>query len=163
MSLAGRGRTWGAEGGFTVIELAVAMALIGVMLTLATPGWRNYQANQEHVSASRELVSTLRNAQLRATAEETSYRVDVDAATRTLTVYRYDGAGYVQLSVRALEGVRLRVDEATFTDKLGATTASAYFYPRGTASPGKIILGREGRTVQKVVTVEGLTGRVSTT
>ncbi len=163
MFLAGRGRTWRAEGGFTVIELAVAMALIGVMLALATPGWRDYQANQEHVSASQEVVSTLRNAQLRATAEETSYRVDVDAAARTLTVYRYDGAGYVQLSVRALEGVRLRVDAATFTDKLGATTASAYFYPRGTASPGKIVLGREGRTVQKVVTVEGLTGRVSTT
>ncbi len=163
MFLAGRGRTWRAEGGFTVIELAVAMALIGVMLALATPGWRNYQANQEHVSASQEVVSTLRNAQLRATAEETSYRVDADAAARTLTVYRYDGAGYVQLSVRALEGVRLRVDAATFNDKLGATTASAYFYPRGTASPGKIVLGREGRTVQKVVTVEGLTGRVSTT
>ena len=163
MSLAGRGRTWRADGGFTVIELAVAMALIGAMLALGTPGWRNYQANQEHVSASRELVSTLRNAQLRATAEETSYRVDVDAVALTLSVYRFDGAGYVQRSVSALDGGQLRVDQAEFIDKLGVTTTSAYFYPRGTASPGRIVLGREGRTVQKVVTVEGLTGRVSTT
>ena len=163
MSLAGRGRTTRAEGGFTVIELAVAMTLIGAMLALATPGWQNYQAKQEHVSAARELVSTLRNAQLRATAEETSYRVDVDAATRTVRVYRYDGASYVQRSVSALDGSRLRIDEAAFTDKLGATTASAYFYPRGTASPGRIVLRREGRAVLKVVTVEGLTGRVSTT
>ena len=163
MSRAGQRKTWRADFGFTVVELAVAMALLGALLALGTPAWSNYRTSQEHVSGAREVVSVLRNAQLRAAAEETTYRVDVDVATRTLGVYRYDGAGYVHRSSSALEGASLRIDEAAFTDKLGATTTSAYFYARGTASPGKVVVSRDGSAVQHVITLEGLTGRVSTT
>ncbi len=163
MSRAGQRKTCRADSGFTLVELAVAMVIFGALLSLAVPGWSNYQRNQEGVSASREIVSVLRNAQMRATAEVATYRVDVDLAARTLTVHRYDGAVYVQLRTSALDGQQLRVDEAGFIDKLGATTTSAYFYPRGTASPGKVVVSRAGHPVKHVIKVEGLTGRVFTT
>lgn len=153
----------GSDGGFTLVELAVAMVLLGALLALAVPGWGAYQATQERVSASREIVSVLRNAQMRATAEEATYRVDVDLAQRRLSVYRFDGAAYVARTTSVLDGRRLQITQAGFQDKLGATTTSAYFYPRGTASPGRVSVGRAGDPVEHVITVEGLTGRVSTT
>ena len=163
MSLAGQCPTRRGDKGFTLVELAVGMVVLGILLSLGAAGWSRYQSSQEHVSAAREIVSVLRNAQMRATAEETTYRVDVDVAARTLTVSRFDGTGYVPRTTSALVGAGLRVDEAGFLDRLGATSSSAYFYARGTASPGRVVVTRAGRDLEKVITVEGLTGRVSTT
>jgi prepilin-type N-terminal cleavage/methylation domain-containing protein len=163
VSLAGRHRHGDADDGFTVIELAVAMVIFGVLVGLTSTGWGRYQASQEAVSASSEVVSVMRNAQMRATAEATTYRVDVDLAGRTLTVLRFDGAAYQQRSVDQLAGSRLSLDSASFLDATGTATASAYFYPRGTASPGQVVLRRTGDETPHVITLVGLTGRVSTT
>lgn len=163
MSRAGQRRTAGADSGFTVIELAVAMVVFGILVAITSTGWGRYEANQAAVSASGEVVSVLRNAQMRATAEGTTYRVDIDQTARTLTVFRYDGATYVQRTSSALEGGALRLQDVGFEDKTGATTTSAYFYARGTASPGRLVVGLEGRAAIHTVKIEGLTGRVSTT
>lgn len=152
-----------SDAGVTLIELAVAVVVLAILIGLTNTGWGRYRESQEAVSASGEVVSVLRNAQMRATAEATTYRVDVDPVARTLTVHRYDGAGYVQRARTTLGGGSLRVDEASFSDKTGAVTTSAYFYPRGTASPGRVVVGREGSGTPRVITIEGLTGRVSTT
>lgn len=153
----------GPDSGFTVIELAVTMAVFGVLLALTGAGWTNYAASQAHVTAANDVVSTLRNAQMRATAESTTYRVDVDATARVLTVLRYDGADYVERWTTRLDGRSVAVVQVGFTDKAGRSTSSAYFYPRGTASPGQIALSRDGGNRDRVITLEGLTGRVSTT
>jgi prepilin-type N-terminal cleavage/methylation domain-containing protein len=150
------------QAGFTLIELSMAMVILGILLAMAGPTWQKYQGNQERVSASQEVVSVLRAAQVRATAEEATYRVDVDSASRSLKTYRFDGAGYQLRSTSTLEGSSLSLSGA-FKDKAGATTASAYFYPRGTASPGQAEVARAGHVRKHVITVEGLTGRVSST
>lgn len=150
------------EGGFTLIELSVAMVILGVLLAMAGPAWQKYQANQERVSASREVVSVLRAAQVKATSEEATYRVDVDAASRSLKTYRFDGASYQLRSTSTIDGSSVTLAGA-FKDKSGAITSSAYFYPRGTASPGQAEVMRAGHAKKHVITVEGLTGRVSST
>lgn len=155
-----RARRAPEDAGFTLIELSVAMIMLGILLTLATPAWRTYQANQEDRSAAAAVVSIMRNAHVRATAEATTYRVDVDATARTLTLLRYDGSTYVVRRTEKLEGSNVRVHEVAFTNSAGVPT-SAYFYARGTASPGKVVLKRADRDLKHTITVEGLTGRVS--
>lgn len=137
------------------------MAMIGILLAMAAPAWQRYQANQEDRSAAAAVVSMMRNAHVRATSEATSYRVDVDAANRQLTLLRYDGSSYVVLRTEKLAGSRVRVDEVDFDNNAGVET-SAYFYARGTASPGEVVLKRTDRDLEHTITVEGLTGRVTT-
>ncbi len=156
-----RARRAPEDAGFTLIELSVAVVILGILLALATPAWRTYQANQEDRSAAAAVVSMLRNAQVRATSEATSYRVDVDAAARKMTLLRYDGTTYVPRRTETLEGARVGVHEVAFANTAGVAT-SAYFYARGTASPGKVVLKRTDRDLKHTITVEGLTGRVST-
>lgn len=146
--------------GFTMIELSVAMAVLGILLAFATPAWQKYQANQEDRSAAAAVVSMMRNAHVRATSEATSYRVDVDAATKRLTLLRFDGSTYVVRRTEVLQGANVRIDEVAFTNSAGVPT-SAYFYARGTASPGKVVLKRTDRAFKHTITVEGLTGRVT--
>lgn len=159
-----RGAAAGAgEGGFTLVEAVVSLSIVGILMAMAVPAWGSYRANQERVSASREVVSVLRNAQMRATAEETSYRVHVDVAARALTVSRFDGAAWVPRSTRLVPGSAVRLDAPAFLDRSGTTTAHVYFYARGTASPGSVRVRSVTSERSHVITVEGLTGRVSTT
>lgn len=150
-----------AQSGFTLIELAVVMTMLGVLMAMAAPAWQRYQANQEDRSAAAAAVSMMRNAHVRATAEATAYRVDFDAATRKLTLLRYDGTDYVVQRSEVLAGNKVRIDEVAFTNSAGIPT-SAFFYARGTASPGKVVLKRADRDLKHTITVEGLTGRVTT-
>lgn len=154
-----------SESGFTMIELLVVMVIMGVLAGLALPAWQNYLDKQERISASGQVVSVLRNAQTHATAEERTYRVDVDTVARTLTVFRYDDTGTpVQRRVVALEGARVRLPEASFTGApADAGSTSAFFFSRGTARPGQIVVTSDGHSNKHVITVEGLTGRVSST
>jgi prepilin-type N-terminal cleavage/methylation domain-containing protein len=154
-------RSRSGQGGFTVVELAVSMTVLGVLLAMAVPAWSSYRSNQERLGATREVVSILRNAQLRAVAEETSYRVDVLAATNTLAVHRFDGKAYLHRSTTTLTGSSVLLQAPAFRDKTGAVTTTAYFYARGTASPGGVTVASRTGDRRHVIDVEGLTGRVS--
>jgi prepilin-type N-terminal cleavage/methylation domain-containing protein len=154
-----------ADGGFTLVELIVTMTIMSILLDLAFPAWRNYQANSDTVSAARTAVSLMRNAQVRAVSEEMTYRVDVNTSTKTLSVYRcVPGTAPLTCTLRqakTLDGSTVRITSAAFTNSSGSSTTTAWFYARGTASPGTLVVQRTGRNTQHVVEVEGLTGRVS--
>lgn len=145
-----------SQAGFTLIELAAGMVVLGILLALGAPAWQSYLVNQESRSAAGEVVSVLRNAQVHATSEETGYSVTFAAADRTMTVRR---AGVVAKVVR-LDGTRFTISGVAFTNS-AADASTVYFTPRGTASPGQVLISRTGGDVKHTVTVEGLTGRVS--
>lgn len=54
------------ERGFTLIELLVVLILLGVMLTLAVPGFLSFQRNAELTSASNSFVAALSAARAEA-------------------------------------------------------------------------------------------------
>jgi len=148
-----------AEGGFTLIETMIAMVLFGILVTLAVGPYANYRGRQQHIGATRELVAFLRRAQVRAVAEETTYRVDITATSAT--TYRFNGTSYDAGQVLNPPSSRITYTGAAFVPSTGGTGTSVFFYARGSGSKGSVTVTRSGTSKTYSIEVEGLTARVS--
>ena len=145
------------DEGFTLVELMVTLVLFGILSSLAIMPLKAYRETQEHKGATRTLVSVLRNAQVRAVAEETTYQVSFSNAGHTATLARLNlgtGAYVTQSSVTSPSRV-------TYTASGGTSATPLFFYARGSATPGALRVTRKGSAKQYTITVEGLTARVS--
>lgn len=146
----------GRDQGFSLVELMVAMMLFGIIVAIGVGPFRDFNRAQQHRGSTRKLVGVLRNAQVKASAEAATYRVDFNPDKRSVTVYRLDGAGWTeQLTHRATE------KSIYFAEPEFADGTSVYFYARGSASKGKVFVRSDDSATQYVVSVEGLTARVS--
>lgn len=146
------------DGGFTLIELAVSMALMGILAAIAVGPWRNYQRRQDHVATTRQVVGMLRNAQVSAVAENQTYRVDF--VGREVRVNRYDGSAYTLVRSYVPSQAAIAFASPSFTSTLGSGS-SVYFLPRGSASTGSVGVTLDGKSKVYLIEVEGLTARVS--
>lgn len=163
-----------------MIELMVSMLILGVLSAIAVWGMRGYQRAQEFSGTAHDVVSSLRTAAERAQAEGRTYCVNFDASGTSWSVWRYScqsdfianpGAAAAQV----LTNQRVQGSQVTLSVKAGyafpssganagacpsGSLACIYFYPRGTASSGTLLVNRAGQSSTFEVRVEGLTGRV---
>jgi prepilin-type N-terminal cleavage/methylation domain-containing protein len=149
------------ERGFTLLEVITTCLLLGILLGIGVGPWMGYRHSRAHIEARTELVAAMRNAQISSVAENITYRVDV-TAKRAIT-YRIASTGPQKTRQFVIEDRLVSYSSASFEDSAAAVTASAYFYPRGSASKGDVNVSRSGRTKVYTVSLEGLTARVSFT
>ena len=150
------------ERGFTLLEVITTCLLLGILLAIGVGPWMSYRHARAHIEARTELVATLRNAQISSVAENITYRVDVTA--KKAVTYRIAATGpAVKTRQYLIEDELVSYSGIGFEDASGAVTASAYFYPRGSASKGDVNVIRTGRAKVYTVSLEGLTARVSFT
>jgi Tfp pilus assembly protein FimT len=161
-STSARGRD---ETGATMIELVVLIGLAGVMAAIAFTGWQTWTRASEHEGAATEIVAVLRQAQQRAVTEGSSVCVEFSTAQGSWTVFRGTCSSATRTRLEgpvALDSPRVRIAAAGFTSGPGATGPGVTFSSRGTATPGGLELARDGSSTRRTVSVEGLTGRVTT-
>lgn len=163
------------DAGFTMIELAVAMAIFGVVSAIAIGGFASLRDANAQKGAHREVISSLRAAQARAVSEGTTYCVDFGSTTSSTSwnVYRVPaaGAGSLAAGFSCSSGTKIAGPErlpakttttgASFAQRNGTDTAYVLFYARGAASPGTLNIRRTGSTKNYGLVVDALTGRVS--
>ncbi len=138
------------QGGFTLVEIMVALAILGLFVVLVLPNFPAATEGARLGASARELAAALREARSLAIRENREIRVAVGADG---TSYDFDGA------VRKLPTAA--VDRIAFAGPGGkAGTAALTFFADGGSSGGRFALGRGG--LSREIAVDQVTGRVST-
>jgi len=79
--------------GFSLIELMVIIAILGIMSTIAIPNIISYRNNARLRGAASEMLSVFRKAQVAAVKRNYNTGMVFDASTGTTTVFLDNGAG----------------------------------------------------------------------
>lgn len=144
-----------------MIEMLVSLSIVGVMTGLAVGGWSGYAASSEHSGTRNDIVSALRAANQRALAEAKPYCVTFNTAAGTWSTHRLSCSGAVIKGPETVESGRISLTDAGFLQSDGSTQGQVLFSARGTGSKGSLNVRRAGSSKVYTISVEGLTGRVS--
>lgn len=68
--------------GFSLVELIVVVALIGILTAIATPSFIDWRRNIEYRAAARDIVSMMREAKAKAISTNREHRVEFDVDGR---------------------------------------------------------------------------------
>jgi prepilin-type N-terminal cleavage/methylation domain-containing protein len=129
--------------GFSIVEIVVVLALMGIVLAIALPGWRKLLPSYHLSSAARQIQSELHNIKMRAAAENVPFQLAYADASAVYTIQR---------DLSAL--VTKPLSDGIVITKAGTVS----FSPRGTASANRVRLRNPSGQCKQVVISP--TGRV---
>ena len=149
------------DSGFTLIEVMVTIALLGIVMAFAVSGWSSWARSSEQSGTARELQSLMRQTQQRAVTEGRAMCVQFEVSSNNYTVYRGACGDTARVRVGGpftTDGAQVHVASPSFA---GTPSTGVTFFARGTATQGTVKVTRTGSSKVYTLAVEGLTGRVS--
>lgn len=141
-----------AIGGFTLLELLVVLAIIGLMLAVVPGFVLRGQPEMEFDVAARAIADGLRRARSEAMLHNGQQVFGLDVEARRFRVGEHEPP--VQLN----QTIELSFRTA-HSELLSGTAAQIRFFPDGSSTGGRVSLALAGRRTE--VTVDWLTGLVS--
>lgn len=157
-----------AEGGFTLVELAVTVAVLAIVATIAVPSFNNLIRGSRLTSSANEMVAMLQTARVAAVSKRTS--VSVCPSTDGISCAAANGRRWIALSAK--EGV---LRDSVLNDAIAVTTSANLaaasnkftFTPNGFSAVGAATSGTIGMcaptmTGSNGVDVSASAGRIST-
>ncbi len=140
--------------GVTLIELIIVMVIIAIGATLVAPNIGRWIQHYQLRSAARDIVSTMRTAQMRAVSTNMEHRVSFNTTNRSYILERRDGNNWVPDGAQQTlpTGVGIAVSPNNFE-----------FNPNSTATGGNVTLTiQRGAQVigQRRIIVASATGRI---
>jgi len=138
--------------GVTLIELVVVFVIIAIGAVLLAPnigGWLPYYRLR---SATRDITSTMRTAQMKAVSTNTDYQVFFNA-DGSYVLQRNSGGVFIN------EGSLQTIPAGISVDLSNLPGNIAQFNPNSTCSIGSVTLTNT-KKAQKTITLTSATGRV---
>lgn len=143
--------------GVTLVELVIVMVIIAIGAVLVAPNIGAWLPNYRLKSATRDIVSTMRVAQMKAVSMNTGYGVAFDA--NSCQLYRSSGGLTAEGGPISLpNGVSFNAN--TFPINATLNKRYAEFYTNSTASAGTVTL-QNSKGAKKTITVTSATGRIN--
>ena len=139
--------------GVTLIELIVVMVIIGILAAFFAPNIGAWLPNYRLRSAARDIVSTMRTAQIKAVSTNLTYRVSFTLPSSYILQYRNTLGNWVN------EGVTQNFPSGISIAAVNFAANNAVFNPNSTSSRGSITL--QNIKTQRKLTLTPSTGRVT--
>ena len=143
--------------GVTLIEIIVVLVIIAIAATLAVPNIAAWLPNYRLRTATRDIVSTMRTAQIKAVSTNLEHRVQFNTEQGSYIIQRMTTAGALVpdgVSQTIPSGIRFHE-----IDLDGTNSNEAIFNPNSTSTSGSVTL-RNKRDRQKKIVLFAATGRI---
>jgi type IV fimbrial biogenesis protein FimT len=146
--------------GVTLVELAVVFVIIVILALLMAPNMGAWLPNYRLRSAARDIVSTMRTAQMRAVSSNIQYRVTFNAAdvgaANDYVLQRWDSGGGVFVNDGAVQTLPAGITISTNLFPAGR----AVFNTNSTSSAGSVTL-QNTKGATRSITLTSATGRAN--
>jgi prepilin-type N-terminal cleavage/methylation domain-containing protein len=141
--------------GFTLAELMIVIAIIGILSAVSLYGWRGYQDNVNLKTAAGEVMADIASCKQRAVSEGINYCIQFTDGSPNYTINAASCGAPTQTQTKNLTsfGSGLTVSIANF----GILGQQLRFIPRGTISAGTVRLTNSKNSTAIITTT--VTGR----
>jgi len=140
--------------GITLIELVVVMVVIAIGAVLTVPNIGAWLPNYRLRSTTRDIVSTLRIAQIKAVSTKMDYQVSFDPGKGSYLLRRNSGGAWFDEGNSEALPSGILISAITFPDN------KAQFDPHFVSSGGSITL-QNPKGTERRITLSTATGRVN--
>ena len=137
--------------GFSLLELIIVMAILGVVFAIAAPNFMIYRDNTNLKEAARDISSDIYYYKQKSVAEYLNYKIVFNPSANTYTVSKETSSGsgtYSTVITKTVgAGYSLIIIDGTPTYSDGVTIV-----PRGTMTSGSLVLKHARRLSTATIT-----------
>ena len=146
--------------GFSLIELIIVVAILGIMATLSAFAYQSYVNNSNLRTAARDMASDMANTKQKAVSEGLCYRMTISTSGNNYTIEQGNATcttcatcTYTVMATKipSTFGANLTISSTTYPSNI------ITLQPRGTISAGAVVL-RNSRGSTATIT-SNITGR----
>jgi type II secretion system protein H len=150
--------------GFTMIEMMVAIAIIGIMAAMAGPSFSSWIPKMKLKAEAREKLNYLRQARSRAISENSQFGIYFDLGNSDIVFFKdiiNPQLSIYEVGADSIIGTPIDCASNVIFTNSTLTNNTVIFYPNGSASTsGQIELDDTESSYKHTISVLASTGRV---